>query len=425
MRATDAPAVVTPTGPLAGRVRVPASKSLANREILLSALASGTSRVELGALDPGDDVRRMLALIEALGFAVRRDDGAVAIEGGDGEIPAETARVDAGHAGTVARFGAAVLALGTGPYVLDGSPGLRGRPMAPLAAALRALGARVEGDALPLTIEGPATGGEIALHVDVSSQFASALLLIGPLLEEGLVLRLIGTPVSAPFVDLTLSAMRRRGVEAKRSAAELAVVPGEYAARDVTIEGDATAASYFFVAAAIAGGSVTVENVSRSSEQGDVRLLEHLAAMGCNVRSERGGTRVEPLGELRGLGSVDLADIADTFPTLAVCCAFARGESVLRGVAHARRHESDRVRAVASELARLGADVEELPDGVRVRGGKPLRGAAIETYGDHRIAMAFSLAGLRVPGVRVRDPDCVAKTFPGYFEALSSLIASS
>ncbi len=425
MQATDALAIATPARPVVGRVRAPASKSLANRELLLSALASGTSRVDLGPLDPGDDVRRMLRLLEALGFTIRREGGSIEIAGAEGEIPAETARVDAGDAGTVARFGAAFLSLGTGPYVLDGSPRMRERPIAPLAAALRALGARVDGDALPVTIEGPASGGEIALHVDVSSQFASALLLVGPLLEEGLVLRLIGTPVSAPFVDLTLAAMRRRGVEAKRSAAELAVVPGDYAARDVVIEGDATAASYFFAAAAIAGGSVAVENVPRDSEQGDVRLLDHLAAMGCNVVGDGAGTRVEPLHALRGLGEVDLADIADTFPTLAVCCAFAEGESVLRGVAHTRQHESDRVRAVTTELARLGADVEELPDGVRIRGGKPLRGAAIETYGDHRIAMAFALAGLRVPGIRVTDPDCVTKTFPAYFDSLASLIASS
>ena len=423
MSEQNAVAIATATHPIDGHVRVPASKSLANRELLLSALADGTSRVDLGSLDPGDDVRRMLAMLRGLGFDVGTDDGSVEIEGTDGEIPAETGRVDAGDAGTVARFGAAFLSLGTGPYVLDGSRRMRERPMAPLAAALRALGARVDGDALPLAIEGPATGGEIALHVDVSSQFASALLIVAPLLEEGLVLRLIGTPVSAPFVDLTLSAMRRRGIEAKRSASELAVVPGGYVSRDVAIEGDATNAAYFFAAAAIVGGAVTVENVPRASEQGDVRLLDHLAAMGCGTRSDGAGTRVEALAPLRALGDVDLADVSDTFPTLAVCCAFAEGESVLRGVAHTRQQESDRVRAVATELARLGADVEELPDGIRVRGGRALHGAAIATYGDHRIAMAFALAGLRVPGVRITAPGCVAKTFPAYFETLSSLTA--
>lgn len=414
--------IATPGRPVAGRVRVPASKSLTNRELLLSALADGTSRVSIGELDPGDDVRRMIGMLRAVGIELRVRDGEVEIDGEAGEIPEETARVEAGDAGTVARFGAAFLALGTGPYMLDGTPRLRERPIAPLAQALRALGAGIDGDALPLTISGPATGGEISLPADVSSQFASALLLVAPLLPEGLVLRLIGVPVSAPFVDMTIATMRARGAEAKRSGAEIAVVPGEYEARDVVVEGDATAASYFFAAAAITAGAITVENVTRGSAQGDIRLLGHLAAMGCHIEDDA-GVRVRGPSRLRPL-EADLGDIADTFPTLAVCCAFADGASELRGVAHARVHESDRVRAVATELRRLGAEVEEFPDGVRIT-PRPLRGAILQTYRDHRIAMAFSLVGLRVPGVAIADPGCVAKTFPDYFALLSAISASS
>lgn len=423
MAVRDALEIGTPRAPVRGHVRVPASKSLTNRELLLSALADGTSRLDIGAYDPGDDVRRMVALLRAVGVGVRAEEGIIEVKGEAGEIPAERARIDAGDAGTVARFGAAYLALGVGPYVLDGSPRLRERPIAPLITALRALGARVDRDALPLGIEGPAQGGETDLPADVSSQFASALLLVGPLLDEGLVLRLIGVPVNAPFVDLTLATMRARGAEAKRSGAEIAVVPGDYAARDVPIEGDATAASYFFGAAAITGGTVRVENVSATSVQGDVGLLQHLRAMGCDVAPEDGGVRVTGTATLRPL-EANLADIADTFPTLAVCCAFADGESTLRGVAFTRTHESDRVRAVATELRRLGAEVAELPDGVRIA-PRPLHGALVETYGDHRIAMAFALAGLRLPGVAIADPACVAKTFPDYFTVLSSLAASS
>ena len=414
--------IARPAARLRGSVRVPASKSLSNRELLLSALATGTSRVDLAGPRPGDDVHRMVLMLRTLGFAIRTRAGVVEVEGSGGEIPAGSARVDAADAGTVARFGAALLTLGTGPYVLDGSPRMRERPIAPLATALRALGARVLGDALPVTIEGPAAGGEVALPVDVSSQFASALLLIGPLLGEGLVLRLIGAPVSAPFIDLTIATMRRRGVEAKRSGAELAVLPGAYRARDVAIEGDATAASYFFAAAAIAG-AVTVENVARASEQGDVQMLEHLAAMGCVVEDTPNGVRVEGPERLGAL-EADLSDISDTFPTLAVCCAFASGPSVLRGLAHTRVQESDRIRAVANELRRVGAEVEELRDGIRIV-PRPLHSAVIHTYRDHRIAMAFSLAGLRVPDVVISDPGCVAKTFPDYFSVLSSLGAAS
>ncbi len=405
--------------PPSATVRVPASKSVANRELLLSALAAGRSRVTIGAPDPGDDVRRMVATLRTLGYAITGEDGAFVVEGDDGEVPADTGHLDAGDAGTVARFGAALLALGSGPYVLDGSARMRARPMGPLALALRALGARVEGDALPLVIEGPAGGGEIDLPVDVSSQFASALLLIGPLLEEGLVLRLIGAPVSAPFIDLTLSRMRERGALARRSGAEIAVVPGAYAGRDVTVEGDATAASYFFAAAAITGGGVTVANVTSASEQGDLRMLDHLRAMGCRVETQGHEIRVTGAPRLAPLDA-DLADISDTFPTLAVCCAFADGESRLTGLAHTRVQESDRIRAVATELARLGAEVTELPDGARIR-PRPLRAAVVETHDDHRIAMAFALVGLRVEGIAIADPGCVAKTFPDYFAVLSSL----
>ncbi len=408
--------------PPAATVRVPASKSVANRELLLSALAAGRSRVTIGRLDPGQDVRRMVAALRALGYSIRDEDGAFIVEGGDGDIPADSGHVDAADAGTVARFGAALLALGSGPYVLDGSARMRARPMAPLARALRALGARVEGDALPLVIEGPAAGGEIDLPVDVSSQFASALLLIGPLLEEGLVLRLIGAPVSAPFIDLTIARMRDRGVEAKRSGAEIAVVPGRYASRDVIVEGDATAASYFFAAAAITGGTVTVANVTKASEQGDIRMLDHLRAMGCRVETDDRHIRVVGARRLAPLDA-DLADISDTFPTLAVCCAFADGESTLVGLAHTRVQESDRIGAVATELARLGAAVTELPDGVRIS-PRALRAGVVEAHDDHRIAMAFALIGLRVDGVAVADPDCVAKTFPDYFAVLSSLASS-
>lgn len=415
-------AITSATRPVDAHVRVPASKSVANRELVLGALASGASRVRLGALDPGDDVRRMIGALRALGFELEDESDGVTVRGASGEIPAAEARVEAGDAGTVARFVAALCALGDGPYVVDGSPRMRERPMAPLATALRALGARVDGDALPLTIAGPAAGGEIDLPVDVSSQFASALLIVAPLLDEGLVLRLIGAPVSAPFIDLTLARMRERGVEGKRSGAEIAVLPGDYAARDVEIEGDATAASYFFAAAAITGGRVTVDNVTGSSEQGDVGVVRHLAAMGCEV-DDRAAITVRGPRSLRPLVA-DLSDISDTFPTVAVCCAFADGESRLTGLAHTRVQESDRVRAVATELRRLGADVRELADGV-VISPRPLHGAVVRTYRDHRIAMAFALAGLRVDGTAIADPDCVAKTFPDYFSVLSDLIRSN
>ncbi|HUG06556.1 MAG TPA: 3-phosphoshikimate 1-carboxyvinyltransferase, partial [Candidatus Limnocylindria bacterium] len=270
------------------RVRVPASKSVANRELVLSAIAHGRSRLALGPLDPGADVRAMATALAEMGYLVRWDGATIAVDGAGDAHPTKDVVVDAQEAGTVARFGAAVAALGAREVHLDGAPRLRARPMAALVGALRKLGARIDAEALPLTIRGPLVGGEVDVPGRESSQFASALLLVGARMRDGLHLRIVGTLVSAPFVDLTVAALAARGVRVeRRSRSELVVAPQRLKGRSLEIPGDVTAATYPAAAAAILGGWVTITNARARVEpggQGDARFFELIEDMGCRVR---------------------------------------------------------------------------------------------------------------------------------------------
>ena len=406
------------------RVRVPASKSVANRELVLSALAAGTSRLQLGSLDPGDDVRAMREALVRLGYGVEQDDqGTITLKGGAGTVPAPAAAIDAGDAGTVARFATALAALGSGPTTIDGSPQLRTRPLAPLLAALRDLGATVDGERLPVTVSGPAHGGAVEVPGSHSSQFASALLLVAPALREGLRLQIKGPLVSAPFVELTIAALAARSVAVERTSPyAYAVAPQVVKARDIRIPGDVTAATYPTAAAAILGGEVTVENVDareRSGTQGDVRFFALLEQMGCSVARRGGSVTVRRSGTLFGIVA-DLRDCSDVFPTLAAVAACASTPSELLGVAHTRLQESDRIAAVAAGLRALGALVTESADGLRIV-PRPLHAGAVDAAGDHRIAMAFSILGLEVPGVAIEGSEVVAKTFPDFYRMLKDL----
>ena len=406
------------------RARVPASKSVANRELVLSAIAKGTSRLDLGPLDAGDDVRAMRQAISALGYRVDWDQrGKVAITGAGGVPPFAEPSVNAGEAGTVARFATALAALGTGRTAIDGSPRLRERPLAPLLAALRLLGATIDGDALPLTVTGPARGGEVTVPGSHSSQFASALLLIAPALPEGLRLRIAGPLVSAPFVELTIAGLAARGVAVERTGPFAYRVPHQVVkARDLRIPGDVTAATYPAAAAAILGGEVLIENVDareRMGTQGDVRFFALLEQMGCSIARRGASVGVRRSGTLFGLVA-DLRDCSDVFPTLAVIAACASTPSELSGVSHTRLQESDRVAAVAAGLRALGGEITESADGLRIV-PRPLHQGVVDAAGDHRIAMAFSILGLEVPGVAIEGSDAVSKTFPDFYRMLKDL----
>jgi 3-phosphoshikimate 1-carboxyvinyltransferase len=404
------------------RTQVPASKSLANREIVLSAIAEGRSRLRLGTLDPGEDVRAMTDAVVAMDYRVKRDGEELVIHGtGSGPHRAGGA-VDARDAGTVARFGAALAALGSGYVTITGSPRLRERPIGPLLDALRHLGATVKGDRLPVTIVGPMHGGEIEIAGNESSQFASALLLVGPRLEGGLEVHIVGALVSAPFVDLTIASLRQRGVKVEREGNVITVKQAKIRARDLRIAGDVTAATYPAAAAAVLGGAVTIEGVDarvREGGQGDARFFELLEAMGCGVSHRGGAVSVRRIGELHGIRA-NVRDCSDVFPTLAVVATQASEATELTGIGHTRKQESDRVTVVADGIKALGGRAQAFADAIRVEPAA-LHDGVVDACGDHRVAMAFSILGLQVPGVAIKGAGSVAKTFPQFYEMLAEL----
>jgi 3-phosphoshikimate 1-carboxyvinyltransferase len=403
-------------------VQVPGSKSVTNRALLLAALADGTSLLR----DPlvADDTLAFLAGLRALGFSIGEEVAGWRVQGGAGRIPARQAEVYCAEAGTAARFLLAVCAAGEGRYRLDGAPQLRRRPHALLLEALRAQGARTEppdADRLPLTLEATGlAGGRLRLPGDTSSQFISALLMASPLGREPLELAVDGL-VSRPYVDMTLTMMAQFGVPSeRREHAEFRVAPTTYRSRDYAVEPDASTASYFFAAAAVTGGHVKVLGMHRRDNlQGDVRFLDALEAMGCEVRDEPDGLIVAGPAALAGL-TVDMGDISDTSMTLAAVAPFATSPVTITGIANVRLKESDRIAAVETNLRRLGVKTDSGPDFLRVYPGTP-SGSHVDPHGDHRIAMSFAVLGLRVPGVVIDDPGCVSKTCPTFFELWTAL----
>lgn len=415
-------------------VAVPGSKSHTNRALVCAALADGRSRLD-GALF-ADDTRAMAGALAALGIGVTADEAAetITVDGCGGQLPPGPATLDVAQSGTASRFLLAFLGVGPGPYRLDGDPQLRGRPFGPLADALRQLGVGVDGDSLPLDVAGGRLHtGTVALSGSVSSQFLSGLLLAAPYavpVEPGapgpaapapaVRIELTDSLVSTPYVELTLATMADFGVTVERDGYRwFAVAPQRYRARVLAVEPDASAASYFFAAAAITGGRVRVPGLGRHTVQGDLRFVELLARMGARVTVADDHTEVEGTGHLQGI-DVDMADISDTAQTLAVVATFASGPTRVRGIGFIQYKETDRVGAVVTELQRLGITARRLDDGFVVEPGVP-RPGRVATYDDHRMAMSFALLGLVHPGITVENPGCVAKTFPRFFTVLDQL----
>lgn len=420
------PLRVRPRGPLDATVRVPGSKSITNRAAVTAALADGESELT-GALE-SDDTRVMRAGLSALGAAVSVAGDTWRVRGTGGRLRVPEGPLDVGNSGTTARFLTAVATLAPGPVEIDGNARMRERPIEDLVRALGALGApvrilgkdgcppvRARGGGLP--------GGEAAIDARRSSQYVSAVLLAAPLARRDVELRFEGgVLVSRPYVDLTLQVMRDFGARADWTPeGRLHVAAGvPYRPRRYPVEPDASAAAYPFAAAAIAGGRVRVEGLSSASIQADLGLLEVLAGMGCRVTRlpdaievERGEAPLRPV-------DVDMNEMPDAVMAAAVVALFAPGRSVFRNVGNLRIKETDRLAALETELRRLGARAETGPDWLAVEPA-PLHGAAVETYDDHRMAMAFALAGLRVPELAIRDPGCVSKTWPDYFAMLERL----
>ncbi|MBA2282950.1 MAG: 3-phosphoshikimate 1-carboxyvinyltransferase [Acidimicrobiia bacterium] len=408
---------------------MPGSKSLTNRALVCAALADGRSTLR-GALE-ADDTEAMVGCLRAVGIGVRPSwrESTIEVDGTGGAVPPGPAEVDARQSGTTARFVAPLLALGSGAYRLTGAPQLLLRPMGPVLDGLADLGVTVVAEDrpghLPVRIEAPGglAGGRLRQPGHVSSQFLSGLLLAGPAMADGLVVELTSELVSRPYVELTESVMAAFGVEVGRGPGpgEYVVPRATYRATEYAVEPDASAASYFFAAAAVCGGRVRVEGLGRSTAQGDIGFVELLRAMGAEVEVGDGYTEVRGTGRLRGI-TADLADLSDTAPTLACVAAFASSPSRLTGIGFIRGKETDRIAAVVAELQRCGVDADEEEDGLVVRPAPAgLHGARVQTYDDHRMAMSFAVVGLRVPGIVLVDPGCVAKTFPRFFETLDGL----
>lgn len=408
---------------VSGAPRVPGSKSITNRALLVGALADGVSTLR-GAL-VADDTAAMTAAVTVLGASVAASDGGrtLRVTGTGGRLPAHATALYANQAATVGRFVTAVAAAGTAAITIDADPQLRARPISPLFDALRSLGAQVRDTEgyLPVTVIGPARGGSVAVPAGVSSQFISALLIAGPLFAKGVQVQLQGAQVSTGYVELTAAVMRSFGVSPALYPSSVAVAPGTYAAADFAVEPDASAASYFFAAAAMTGGTVRVDGLGTRSYQADLRLVRILEAMGASVRITSDFTEVSGVGPLDGV-EVDMSDCSDMVPTLAAVAATARTPTTITGVEFIRRKETDRVAISARELRRCGVTVDEFDDGLTIHPG-PRKGAVIDPEGDHRMAMAFAALGLVTPGMSIADPGCVAKTFPDFWDVLDRLLA--
>jgi 3-phosphoshikimate 1-carboxyvinyltransferase len=406
-------------------VDIPGSKSITARALFLAAAADGVTTLVRPLRS--DDTEGFAEGLVRLGYRVGRTPDTWQVDGRPQGPAVAEAEVYCRDGATTARFLPTLAAAGHGTYRFDASPQMRRRPLLPLTLALRDLGVDLrhqeqEGHH-PLTVVAAGVeGGEVTLDAGQSSQYLTALLLLGPLTRTGLRITVTDL-VSVPYVEITIAMMRAFGVEVRREGDVFVVPPGGYRATTYAVEPDASTASYFFAAAALTGGEVTVPGLGEGALQGDLGFVDVLRRMGARVVTGAKGTTVRGTGELRGV-AVNMRDISDTMPTLAAIAPFASGPVRIEDVANTRVKECDRLEACAENLRRLGIEVLTGPDWIEIRPGAPVTGGAeIKSYGDHRIVMSFAVAGLRVPGVSFDDPGCVRKTFPGFHEAFGELRA--
>jgi 3-phosphoshikimate 1-carboxyvinyltransferase len=406
--------------PVDATVEIPGSKSLTNRALLVAALAQGDSILENALFS--EDSEYFAKCVEQLGIPITLNphQAQIQVAGRGGDIPAKQADLFVGLAGTAARFISALVALGNGEYRLDGVPRMRERPMGDLLTVLEAGGATInfEGNSgfMPYTVYGKGfAGGNFSLKANQTSQQLSALLMIAPYAQQDTNIEVEGTLVSQSYVKMTCRLMADFGVEVNQIGDnQFQIKAGQrYQARHYTVEPDASNASYFFAAAAVTGGRVRVKHLTKQSCQGDILWLNVLEQMGCQIKDSDEYTEVTGPKQLQGI-DIDMNDISDLVQTLGAIAPFASSPITIRNVEHIRYKETDRIKAVVTELRRLGVKVEEFPDKLKIEPG-PITPAAIETYHDHRMAMAFAVTGLKVPGIVIKDPGCTAKTFPDYF----------
>jgi len=408
-------------GPIVLTAAVPGSKSITNRALVLAAMAERPFTL-LGVLD-SDDTQVMMTCLRDLGFRVehdpRKQETEVSRPAGTSRIPASSADLFVGNSGTTVRFLAAMLGLGKGTYRLDGVPRMRERPIRDLLDGLQQLGIDATGDAgtgcPPIAIRTQGwRGGRVRVKADISSQYLSGLLLAAPFGDGETVIDVVGEAVSEPYIAMTVAMLRDFGLVVDVQGTTYRIPGRQSIARDeYAIEPDASSASYFFAAAAVTGGRVTVPGLNSHSLQGDVRFVDALQRMGCLVEETTSGMTAIGTGTLRGI-EIDMNAISDTVMTLAAVACFAEGPTTIANVAHIRHKETDRLSALATELRKFGIRIDERQDGLTIHPG-PMHGATVDTYDDHRMAMSLALIGLRVPGVFINNPGCVAKTYPNFW----------
>jgi 3-phosphoshikimate 1-carboxyvinyltransferase len=416
---------INPIRHLKATVSVPGSKSYTQRALVAAALATGTSCLRNALFS--EDTNYLADALGDLGAGIRIEGNDLIVAGTGGRIANPRKELFVGNNGTALRFLTALVSLGAGTYTVTGEPRLCERPLLPLLEALQSLGAAVHTKTgagyPPVRIESSGLGGgQVTFRDTESSQYVSALLLSAPYAQGDVTVRLEGHTASQPYIGMTVDVMQEFGVMVMAEGGHHYHIPGKqsYHGREYTVDGDASSASYLFLAAVLCRGSVRVTNMNPQSRQGDLRLLNFLEELGCTVRRGESWIEVTGHGLPEGEYHFDMGDMPDMAPTMAVLSAFRPGRTVISNVAHLRIKESNRIAALVMELNRIGVQAQETSDGLVIDGGRP-RGAEIETYNDHRIAMSFAVAGLAAPGMKIRNERCVNKSFPGFWDALGGL----
>lgn len=416
---------IRPVHHLDATVEVPGSKSYTQRALIIAALAEGRSTISRVLLS--EDTRYLMEALRVLGIEILTSGNDVVIQGTGGKIRNPGQAIYLGNNGTALRFLTTMVSLGKGEFLLEGSSRLRERPLKPLLDALKTLGvpshSRDNKGYPPVRIDAQGLrGGSVAFTDVESSQYISSLLIGAPYAAEDIEITLQGSTVSEPYIEMTLHIMERFGAEIERGEKNRFKVKSgrNYAGQEYIVEGDASSASYFFLAAALCRGRVRVMNINPESLQGDIKFLNIMEGVGCSI--VRGDSWVDVIGGPLHGGDVvfDMGNMPDMVPTLAVLAAFRQGRTSITNVSHLRLKESDRIAALVNELHRIGVNAKERDDGLVIEGGKP-HGAEIETYNDHRIAMSFAIAGLVVPKMKIQDKLCVGKSFPGFWDELKKL----
>lgn len=410
--------------PINCRITVPGSKSITNRALFLASMADGVSILRNVLFS--DDSRSFLSCLQKIGYKVviNEENKQVIVEGGK---PCKKAEINVRSAGTSARFFTSLLSVSDGEYEIQASEQMCRRPMKPLCEALETLGAEIEylGNKwfLPFKIKGgKKRGGEVSLNAEQSSQFLSSLLMTGNLYENGLKIKHIGKEIAKPYIHMTMKMMKQFGGDVFTSEQEYCVKSGFlYKAQDYEIEPDVSGACYFFALAVLFGGKVIVNNIHLNSIQGDIRFLEILKLMGAEVNDTKDG--IEIIGPTDGIYNgidIDLNDCSDQTMTLAALAVYARTPTIIRNINHIKFQESNRIEAIINELQKMGIRCNETEDGIIIYPGKP-KPTLVDTYNDHRMAMAFTLIGLKSGGITIDNPTCVSKTFENYFEIIETL----